>query len=165
MSEDVIEEEGGGKLSTFKIILILLLLAGVGAALYLFVLKPEEQTVEEEQIVLRQGPPPLENPLYMDLGTFIINLQGGKYYLKATVQLQFADAAPKTWLEGRMPLVRDLLITQFAYLTPKMVVDPRAVEILKRDLRNHINSLFPNRAPWDDEKPVRKILFVEFYRQ
>ena len=52
---------------------------------------------EEEPEVVRQGPPPLEKPSYIDLGTFIVNMPGDKYYLKGSLQLAFGDAAPKVW--------------------------------------------------------------------
>ena len=36
-----------------------------------------EEEVEEPEVI-REGPPPLENPQYVDLGTFIVNMPGDK---------------------------------------------------------------------------------------
>ena len=41
-----------------------------------------EQTEEPE--VIREGPPPLENPQYVDLGRFGVNMPGDKYFLKSS---------------------------------------------------------------------------------
>ena len=39
----------------------------------------EKQTGEIK--VIREGPPPLEEPQYLDLGTFVVNMAGDKYFL------------------------------------------------------------------------------------
>ena len=39
-----------------------------------------EEEVEED-IVIREGPPPLLDPLYLDLGTFVVNMPDDKYFL------------------------------------------------------------------------------------
>ena len=62
-------------------------------ALFFFVssLNAAEEEVEEaEEIkVIREGPPPLEDPQYLDLGTFVVNMPGDKYILKSSIQLAF----------------------------------------------------------------------------
>ena len=72
---------------------------------------------EKEPEVVRQGPPPLEKPSYIDLGTFIVNMPGDKYYLKGSLQLAFGDVAPKMWMEARLPIVKDLVIAQLKAVT------------------------------------------------
>lgn len=149
---------GGGKL---KWIIILVLLLLIGAAVFFFLTKEEDK----EQEIIREGPPPLEKPQYMDLGTFIINLTDGKYYLKTSIQLAFAEPVPKNWLLIRLPVVKDLIITQLQTLSSKQLRDPKIRYLLKKDLQIKLNSLFPNSPQWEDPEPIKKILFVEFYRQ
>jgi flagellar basal body-associated protein FliL len=120
---------------------------------------------EEEPEVVRQGPPPLEKPSYIDLGTFIVNMPGDKYYLKGSLQLAFGDAAPKVWMEARLPIVKDLVIAQLKTVTVEQFDDLKNRKLFKRDLQVRLNSLFPNESPWEEPKPVRKVLFSEFYRQ
>ncbi|MGK5091483.1 flagellar basal body-associated FliL family protein [Deltaproteobacteria bacterium TL4] len=150
--------EGGGKAKW--IILLLLLLGLAGGAFYLLT-----QDEKEKPEIIREGPPPIESPVYLALGTFIVNLADGKYYLKTTIQLVFAEVAPKLWLEPRVPLVMDIIITQLQILTSKELRNPRTRLLLRRDLVNKINSLFPNLPGWEDKTPVKKILISEFYRQ
>jgi flagellar basal body-associated protein FliL len=120
---------------------------------------------EEEPEVVRQGPPPLEKPSYIDLGTFIVNMPGDKYYLKGSLQLAFGDVAPKVWMEARLPIVKDLVIAQLKTVTVEQFDDLKNRQLFKRDLQVRLNSLFPNESPWEEPKPVRKVLFSEFYRQ
>ena len=120
---------------------------------------------EEAPEVVRQGPPPLEKPSYIDLGTFIVNMPGDKYYLKGSLQLAFGDAAPKVWMEARLPIVKDLVIAQLKTVTVEQFDDLKNRKLFKRDLQVRLNSLFPNESTWEEPKPVRKVLFSEFYRQ
>ena len=141
---------------TWRMLLVLL-------SLTVLIAGREEE--EEEPEVVRQGPPPLEKPSYIDLGTFIVNMPGDKYYLKGSLQLAFGDAAPKVWMEARLPIVKDLVIAQLKTVTVEQFDDLKNRKLFKRDLQVRLNSLFPNESPWEEPKPVRKVLFSEFYRQ
>jgi len=132
-------------------------------SLTVFVAACEEE--EEEPEVVRQGPPPLEKPSYIDLGTFIVNMPGDKYYLKGSLQLAFGDVAPKAWMDARLPIVKDLVIAQLQTVTVEQFDDLKNRQLFKRDLQVRLNSLFPNESPWEETEPVRKVLFSEFYRQ
>jgi len=121
---------------------------------------------ERKQGEQKGGKPPLiAKPFYLDLGTFIVNMPGDKYYLKSSIQLAFAEDAPKVWLEQRMPLVKDLVIRYLQSITVQQFDEVSKRQFLKRNLQIRINSLFPNNPIGEDVFPVRKILFSEFYRQ
>lgn len=120
---------------------------------------------EEDTSILKEGPPPLLNPIYKDLGTFVVNLQGGKYFLKTTITIVFAEQAPFMWMDRRTPIVKDMIITHLRRLSAKKLRKSQVRQLLKKDLRNKLNSLFPNSPGWSDRKPVKKILFQEFYTQ
>ncbi len=120
---------------------------------------------EVEAPIIQKGPAPILNPQYSPMGAFVVNLKGGKYFLKTTITLVFEDPAPKLWLDGRLPLVKDLIITQLGRLSAKKLRSAKVRELLRSDLRIKVNSLFPNNPPWQDLRPVRKVLFEEFYTQ
>ena len=120
---------------------------------------------EEDTPILQEGPPPILEPQYTPMGAFVVNLQGGKFFLKTTITLVFEDPAPKLWLDQRIPLVKDLIITQLQRLSAKKLREARVRDLLKSDLKIRVNSLFPNKTPWEDPRPVKKILFEEFYTQ
>ena len=120
---------------------------------------------EAPQKVLREGPPPLDDPTYMSLGTLVVNMPDGKYYLKTTMSLAFTDSGPMEWMNARIPLVKDMIIRHLQSISVEQLEDLRYRQILKNDLMIRLNSLFPNEPPWDDLDPVKRILFTEFYKQ
>ena len=124
-----------------------------------------QEKVADEITVIRDGPPPLAEPEYLDLGTFIVNMPGDKYFLKSSIQLAFENGAAKEWMLARMPIVKDLVITHLNSITVELFDDTKNRAVIKNDLQNRLNSLFPNKTNWEDTLPVRKVLFLEFYRQ
>ena len=138
-------------------------------ALFFFAssLNAAEEKVEEikEIKVIREGPPPLEDPQYLDLGTFVVNMPGDKYFLKSSIQLAFENSAAKEWLLARLPIAKDLIITHLNSITVEQFDDTKSRAVIKNDLQVRLNSLFPNKAVWEDSVPIRRILFLEFYRQ
>ena len=120
---------------------------------------------EAPQKVLREGPPPLDDPTYMSLGTFVVNMPDGKYYLKTTMSLAFTDSGPMEWMNARIPLVKDMIIRHLQSISVEQLEDLRYRQILKNDLMIRLNSLFPNEPPWDDLDPVKRILLTELYNQ
>ena len=135
-------------------------------ALFFFVssLNAAEEEVEEIKVI-REGPPPLEDPQYLDLGTFVVNMPGDKYFLKSSIQLAFENSAAKEWLLARLPIAKDLIITHLNSITVEQFDDTKSRAVIKNDLQIRLNSLFPNKAVWEDSVPIRRILFLEFYRQ
>ena len=123
-----------------------------------------QEEVEEDNVI-REGPPPLLNPLYLDLGTFVVNMPGDKYFLKSSIQLAFENSAAKEWLENRLPIARDLIITHLNSITVTQFDDTKNRAVIKNDIKIRLNSLFPNKSAWGDNVPIRRILFLEFYRQ
>tara|TARA_B100000579_G_C22814280_1_gene846946 strand:- start:1060 stop:1491 length:432 start_codon:yes stop_codon:yes gene_type:complete len=123
------------------------------------------QEEELEVNVIREGPPPLVDPLYLDLGTFVVNMPGDKYFLKSSIQLGFENSTAKEWLENRLPIARDLVITHLNSITVEQFDDTKNRAVIKNDIQIRLNSLFPNKSSWEDNVPIRRILFLEFYRQ
>lgn len=156
------EDSSGGLGKKIMMILLLLILIAIGV---FFFFNTSEEEEKEKVAKIREGPPPLVNPQYLPLGTFVVNLQGGKYYLKTTIQLAFENASALSWLTPRLPIIRDVIITHLQSLTPKELNNPVTIKILRSDLLTKINSYFPNKSPWEDQRPVKKILFEEFYFQ
>ena len=155
------ESRSADKVAKKGIALFLLL-----TALFFFVssLNAAEEEVDEIKVI-REGPPPLEDPQYLDLGTFVVNMPGDKYFLKSSIQLAFENGAAKEWMLARMPIVKDLVITHLNSITVELFDDTKNRAVIKNDLQNRLNSLFPNKTNWEDTLPVRKVLFLEFYRQ
>ena len=151
----------GGSIEKYTASLLLILLAFL---FFASTLHAQEKEVEEIKVI-RDGPPPLAEPEYLDLGTFVVNMPGDKYFLKSSIQLAFENGAAKEWMLARMPIVKDLVITHLNSITVELFDDTKNRAVIKNDLQNRLNSLFPNKTNWEDTLPVRKVLFLEFYRQ
>ena len=136
-------------------------------SLWIFIFSPflYAQEVDEEDNVIRDGPPPLADPMYLDLGTFVVNMPGDKYFLKTSIQLAFENSSAKEWLENRLPIARDLVITHLNSITVEQFDNTKNRAVIKNEIKIRLNSLFPNKSSWGDTLPIRRILFLEFYRQ
>jgi len=169
------EGEGGGGLGRIiKIaviaLVLLLLIGGGGFAAYRFLTsgdEGEEGKVAQTEATLRQGPAPLENPVFFQAGTFIVNLADGRRYLKTNVELMLNEEKAKVYLENRLSLVKDVIIAELQTLSTEQLRDPKERVLLKERLKGKIESLLPlpRDVEWDDPKPIKKVLFIEFYLQ
>lgn len=169
------EGEGGGGLGRIiKIaviaLVLLLLIGGGGFAAYRFLTsgdEGEEGKVAKTEATLRQGPAPLENPVFFQAGTFIVNLADGRRYLKTNVELMLNEEKAKVYLENRLSLVKDVIIAELQTLSTEQLRDPKERVLLKERLKGKIESLLPlpRDVEWDDPKPIKKVLFIEFYLQ
>ena len=62
---------------------------------------------------IREGPAPIENPQYLQLDTFIVNLMeaDGKRYLKSRLDLELNNKEVKLEVDKRLPQIRDNILT------------------------------------------------------
>lgn len=162
---------GGGLGRIIKLVVILLVVVviiAVGAwAAYTFLLSSDsDEELPAASSTLREGPAPLENPQYLPLETFIVNLSDGRRYLKTTLSLLLSDEKAKAYLEKRMPEVKDLIIGELQTLSTEQLRDPKERELLKQRLLSRVESLLPDKdVEWDDPNPIKKVLITEFYLQ
>ncbi len=163
MAEEVLENFGGKSGGKFKIILILLLLIIAGVVAFFFLNQEEEEQEEVFQKVEKQ--PEVTEPFYLDLGEFVINLSDRKYFLKTTVSLVFHAEIYKNWLNLRLPIVRDTIISYLELFSARQLSDENTRQQIRRSLTKRLNSLFSNRMLREESEPVKKILFQEFYTQ
>ena len=148
--------KGGSKLVLIIVALVVLLGGGAGAWFFLGVGAHKAAAKEET-------PPPAAEPAVgalAPLDPFIANLadEDGKRYLKATVQIEFfAGKLPDEW-SGRLPQIRDLLLTLFTSKTFADVRTPQGKAVLRDEIINRVN-----RALHKDE--VKAVYFTEFIVQ
>lgn len=168
------EGEGGGKGGLVKIIIIvvvMLILFGVGAwGVMLFLGTKDDITVADAPpppAELRESAAALENPQYLELGTFIVNLADGRRYLKTNLSLLISEEGAKVYLEKRLPQVKDVVVAQLQTLNSDQLREGLHRTKLRRDLLAQINTLLPEpkAMDWKDKDPVKKVLVIEFYLQ
>ena len=98
-------------------------------------------------------------PIYA-LETFIANLadEGGKRYIRVTMNLELKDAVVKEELEKRLPQIRDAVLM---LLPTKKHEDIQNIEgkiVLRNEIMTRLNSLFK-------EDRIANLYFTEFVVQ
>lgn len=163
---------GGGLGKLIKLILfaVLLGLLGIGGYLaYTFLTGGSGDAAMESAGTadIRSGGGSIENPYYMELGEFIVNLADGRRYLKTKLILLMSEEKAKEYLTLRIAEVKDLVNAELQTLTSEQLRDGRNRTLLKKRLINKIRSLLPNDKDreWDDPDPIKKVLVTEFYLQ
>jgi flagellar FliL protein len=96
----------------------------------------------------------------LPLETFIANLadEGGSRYLKATFQIEFLGAAVPADVAGRMPQIRDLLLTLLSSKTFEDVRTPEGKQQLREEIIARVNQVL-------DRDAVKAVYFTEFIVQ
>ena len=123
-----------------------------------------QEEVEEDNVI-REGPPPLVDPLYLDLGTFVVNLKDGRRFLKTTIQLMLSEPGAAAYLTVRLVEVKDIVLAELQELSVEDVKQSDAREALRQRLISSISQIFPSKPEWEDPEPIRKVLFEEFVVQ
>ena len=186
------EGGGGGKGKLFKILLTVIVLGVVaGGGYYAWTLFfPGDKDPEEAAMrtggaagpgALPGGAPRLgsagiqdnptgyvKEPQYLELGNFIVNLSDGRRYLKVNIQIVLGNPDAKEYLEIRIADVKHVVLAKLQSLTSVQMKNPADRASLLIDLMNRIHTLFPadlDDMPGDDNKPIKKVLFTEFYLQ
>ncbi len=158
-----------GKIIKFILAVVLLVLfAAGGFAVYLFLSTGEDMAGGGRATAdARRTGTSIEDPKYLELGDFIVNLADGRRYLKTNLQLLLSEQDAKEYLAIRQAEVKDLIVAELQTYSAEELRDPRARERLKDQLLNQVNSLLPNPGDrdWDDKDPIKKVLMTEFYLQ
>jgi flagellar FliL protein len=91
---------------------------------------------------------------------FIANLadQGGSRYLKATFQLEFLGTTVPAGVDGRLPQIRDLLLTLLTSKTFDEIRTPEGKQQLREEIIARVNQVLERDA-------VKAVYFTEFIVQ
>ena len=94
MSDEGEEGGGGGSKKIIIIIVAVILLIVVGGAAYFFLFSGDgEEGQEEEEVPVSGAADPLEEPQFLNVGTFVANLVDGRRFLKTNITLMLSEAA------------------------------------------------------------------------
>ncbi len=150
------------------IVLLALLLLGLSIFSIRLLLSPEGDEKAGVKRALREDQEAffIKEPFYLELGDFVVNLAGGRRYLKTNLQLLLNEPSALEYLAIRMAEVRDLIVSELQSLSAEQLRDPKERELLKQRILRRIESLLPpQNRPWRDPRPLKKVLITEFYLQ
>lgn len=170
-------DDGGGgmgkiiKIAVIALVALLIIGGGIFGVMMLF-------GDDEEEMAAAPGTPGassantgagtaiVENPVFLPIGTFIVNLSDGRRYLKTNLELMLSEELAKAYLEKRLAEVKDIVVSELQVLSTEQLRDPLERANLKQRLLRSIESLLPNKdVEWDDPLPIKKVLVTEFYLQ
>ena len=172
------DDGGGGKLKLIIIAVVVLLLIGGGIFAAITFLGGGEEEMGAAQPGATgggggavspagaQNSALIENPIFLPIGTFIVNLADGRRYLKTNLELMLSEEAVKLYLEQRLSEVKDLIVSELQTLSTEQLRDPAEREQLKQRLLSKVETLLPTKdVEWEDPRPIKKVLITEFYLQ
>ncbi|HUJ74983.1 MAG TPA: flagellar basal body-associated FliL family protein [bacterium] len=108
----------------------------------------------------------IENPQYLDVGSFTVNLAEGRRYLRISLTLLLNNPAAKAYLGTRQDDVKDLVLAELQTMTAEQLMDPRQRELLKQRILTKLQTLLPEPPKdWKDPMPIKKLLITEFLIQ
>ncbi|MDH4121142.1 MAG: flagellar basal body-associated FliL family protein [Deltaproteobacteria bacterium] len=100
---------------------------------------------------------------------FVVNLADGRHHLKTEISLMICEKhAPKVveYFTQRMPLVKDMILSELQVKTAEQLRDPAEREVLRKQLEKKIESLLPTKdVEWEDRQPIKRVLMTEFIIQ
>ena len=163
------EGEGGGKLKLILILVLFLVIIGVGgAAAWFFLTSGDDAGAVGASVApaAKQSSAIIENPVFLPLGSFTVNLADGRRFLKTNLELMLSEETTKIYLEQRMAEVKDLIISELQTLSTEQLRDPSEREQFKQRILNKVESLLPTKdTDWEDPRPIKKVLVTEFLLQ
>lgn len=162
-------DDGGGALGRLiKLIILivfgLILIGGGIIAAFIFLSSDKEEGATGGSA--RAGDVIIEQPHYLDLGSFVVNLSDGRKYVKTSLQLLLNEEKAAEFLNIRLAEVKDLVVSELQTLNSDQLRDPKERELFRQRLLRKIESLLPTKdRDWDDPVPVKKVLITEIYLQ
>ena len=161
------DEVGGGGGSKKKLIVIVavVLLLVIGIVVFKLMSGVEEEQLPEEEMQVTDVAEPLEEPIFLPLESFVVNLKDGRRFLKTTIQLMLSEPAAAAYLTVRLVEIKDIVLAELQELSVEDVKQSDAREALRQRLISAISQIFPSEPEWEDPEPIRKVLFEEFVIQ
>ena len=131
---------------------------------YLFSGGEETQLPKEEQLS-SEVVEPLAEPIFLSLESFVVNLNGGRQFLKTTIQLMLSEPAASAYLAANIIEVKEIVLGELQELSVEDVKKSDAREALRKRLISAISQILPINPEWSDPNPIRKVLIEEFQLQ
>ena len=114
---------------------------------------------------MKDAAQPLNEPIFLPLESFVVNLKDGRRFLKTSIQLMLSQPSAAAYLTMRMVEVKDIVMAELQELSVEDVKQSDAIEDLRQRLISAISQIFPSKPEWEDPEPIRKVLFEEFVIQ
>ena len=112
---------------------------------------------------------PIKEPIFTDFFNYDVNMADGRHYVHLTMKLVFQDPLAKIFLDARIPLVDDRMISLLKKLKLEEMQTRSGMVLLKRKIFKEMNQIFIqayiDQSESKDRTPVKQVLITNFFIQ
>lgn len=155
-------QQGIAKLWLILIIVLVVLLGAGGAAGWLLFGKHAKAAEGEMAVAATSAPKRTEKPVFLDLDSFTVNLEGGDRLLYVGMTLQLGDEATHEFLKAHLPQVRNRMLMVLSGQDAGTLITSDGKQKLAEAIRTSLLKQFADAQP---ALQVDKVLFTQFIVQ
>ncbi|HKU80350.1 MAG TPA: flagellar basal body-associated protein FliL [Rhodanobacteraceae bacterium] len=153
-------QQGIAKLWLILIILLVVLLGAGGAAGWL--LFKHSKPAGDKTVAAAAAPKRAEKPVFLDLDSFTVNLEGGDRLLYVGMTLQLGDEPTQEFLRAHLPQVRNRMLMVLSGQDADTLITSDGKQKLAEAIRASLLKQFADAQP---ALLVDKVLFTQFIVQ
>jgi flagellar FliL protein len=155
-------QQGIAKLWLILIVLLVVLLGAGGAAGWLLLGKHAKAAGAEAAVAAAAAPKRADKPVFLDLDSFTVNLEGGDRLLYVGMTLQLGDEATQEFLRAHLPQVRNRMLMVLSGQDADALITSDGKQKLAEAIRASLLKQFAGAQP---ALLVDKVLFTQFIVQ
>jgi flagellar FliL protein len=155
-------QQGIAKLWLILTIVLVVLLGAGGAAGWLLFGKHARAADGEKAVAATSAPKRAEKPVFLDLDSFTVNLEGGDRLLYVGMTLQLGNEATQEFLRAHLPQVRNRMLMVLSGQDADTLITSDGKQKLAEAIRTSLLKQFADAQP---ALQVDKVLFTQFIVQ
>lgn len=144
------------------LIIVLVVLLGAGGAAGWWLLNNHSKPAASDKAVAAATADRAEKPVFLDLDSFTVNLEGGDRLLYVGVTLQLGNEPTQEFLRSHLPQVRNRLLMVLSGQDADTLITSDGKQKLAESLRTSLLKQFAGAHP---ALLVDKVLFTQFIVQ
>ncbi|HEX5954249.1 MAG TPA: flagellar basal body-associated protein FliL [Rhodanobacteraceae bacterium] len=152
-------QQGIAKLWLILIILLVVLLGAGGAAGWLLLGKHAKPAASDKTAAVAKR---AEKPVFLDLDSFTVNLEGGDRLLYVGITLQLGNESTQEFLRAHLPQVRNRLLMVLSNQDAGTLITSDGKQKLAEAIRTSLLKQFAGTQP---ALLLDKVLFTQFIVQ
>ncbi len=155
-------QQGIAKLWLILIVLLVVLLGAGAAAGWLLLGKHAKAAGAETAVAAVAAPKRADKPVFLDLDSFTVNLEGGDRLLYVGMTLQLGNESTQEFLRAHLPQVRNRMLMVLSGQDADALITSDGKQKLAEAIRTSLLKQFTGAQP---ALLVDKVLFTQFIVQ
>jgi flagellar FliL protein len=155
-------QQGIAKLWLILIVVLVVLLGAGGAAGWMLFNKHSKPATGDKTVADTAAPKRAEKPVFLDLDSFTVNLEGGDRLLYVGMTLQLGNESTQEFLRAHLPQVRNRMLMVLSGQDADALITSDGKQKLAEAIRTSLLKQFAGARP---ALLVDKVLFTQFIVQ